>query len=297
MDPSYSNPAFGAGAGGQPQQPVFGAGGAQVPISSGTGDIVLAPEKKSHKGVIIALVLAVLIIGGLFAVVFLTRSSGNANVGNNAKLAFNKYANYILYGEDSDKALEGEYDDGKNYMIDELDLSDEDAVERFFSKADDLWGQFDASLSDTNNNTSETVADYYGNYYLISLIYRLDDGFEKALDLRLESAGEAAAKEEVTARYKNFVNSNYAPVKEYGQKMVDYYNLYVEDVANMINAGCFTETGCVNYDSTAISEQMENDLADASEIEDAAKINIVEGCWSLDSVLNGKTVISEGENA
>ena len=279
MDPSYNN------LGG------LGSGGAPTPIRSDTGDIIITPEKKkTRKKVIIVAIVAFLIISGLFAVMFLMPKGG---ADNDTKLAFYRYANYLLYGEDSDKALEGEYDYRRNYAVDELDLSDENEANNFFSKADELWDRFDASIGNMNGSIKDEANDYFGNYYLISLIYRLSDDFEKDLDLQLERSGETMAKEKITARYKTFVNSDYETVKNYGQKMIDYYNLYVDDAVAMTAAGCFTEMGCAAYDNAVISEQMENDLAEASEIENNAMIKTVENCWRLNDVLNGKTVESE----
>lgn len=304
MDPSYSNPAFGAGAGGQPQQPVFGAGGVQVPISSGTGDIMLAPEKKSHKGVIIALILAVLIIGGLFVAVFLMRGGGNSGVSGDAKIAFNKYANYLLYGEDSDKELEEEYDGAsEEYAIygivaerDKVNNKGEALVDEFFAKADGLWNNFYSNLSDDDlSRMGDYLSEYHENFDFTKLFLTTpklsDDGFvEKYMTMN-----ESSLNQWIRDRFSKFVNSNYNSIKEYGEKGIQYYVMYADYLKQIRSIGCLDETEkmiipCEQLDAIGLSSEMIELGNWVNNYENEAISATFDDCWVIERLLNGENV-------
>lgn len=127
MDPSYNN-SFGT----------------QPPVSSGTGDIILQPDKpaKSKKGIFIGIgVLLVLLVVAL--VVFLVTGGGKGSNGSGSssndnvsvETAFNRYANYLVSGEvkDSEVAI------NDDTIFSFTESYTDDAV---LKKATELYGVF-----------------------------------------------------------------------------------------------------------------------------------------------------------
>ena len=130
MDSSNSD-SFGSfgvsgGAGGASGSGVIASGsdsgaamptGVPVGISSG-GPVAIGggmQEKKGKKwiaAVVLFVVFAVALVGGYFLVSYLLPRQDNGDVvvdKGNSKIEFNRYANYILYGKDSDADIN--YDD------------------------------------------------------------------------------------------------------------------------------------------------------------------------------------------
>lgn len=132
----------------QPIQPVPVSPNATV--ATGTGDIKLPGEKKSHKKVwiffgIVAL-LGVIAAGVVFAVTNGILGGGSANTEQNAKKAFDRYATYALLGEAKDE-LTGEYDRREAYT---LALKTEEAS---YDAA--YWERASRLLSDATNAAAE----------------------------------------------------------------------------------------------------------------------------------------------
>lgn len=293
MNPSYNNPAFGAGSGGQPQQPVFGASGVQTPVGSGAGDIVLAPEKKSHKGVIIALILAVLIIGGLFIVMFLIpRGSGSVNVSDATKLAFNKYANYLLYGEDSDKALEGEYDEINIYKLDEIRSEDAKAVTNYFKTANELLTNFESLMSgNTNNDLVTVINNYRADFELVRLTFDKEYINEEELVSEVMNNDLDTTKTWVTDKYSSLAKSNYDNIKKYAEAEINYYQLYAEYLEGVKGAGCLNiEEGviCENYSNDELALQIAEISDEVNDMVLNADHNILKNCWNISGLINGE---------
>lgn len=268
----------------QPMAPV------QTPISSGTGDIVLAPEKKSHKGVIIALVLAALIIGGLFAAVFLMRG-GNSGTNGDAKTAFNKYANYLLYGEDSDKALEGEYDESNIYKLDEIRSEDAKAVTNYFKTANELLINFESLMGgNTNNDLATVINNYRADFELVRLTFTKEYISEDELINEVVDNELGAVKDWIANKYNNLTNSNYDSVKQYAEAEINYYQLYAEYLENLKTRGCF---GGGNACDAGVDENLEAKMMEYREtalsIESDAVRGILNNCWTIEKLIDGET--------
>lgn len=291
MNPSYPNSASGVGSGGQPQQPVFGAGGMQTPISSGVGDIMLAPEKKSHKGVIIALILAVLIIGGLFVVMFLMpKSGGNINASEDIKLAFNRYANYLLYGKESDAEIKGEYNADNIYYIDEMRNKDSEVVAKYFETANGLLSDFESLVGNTNNDLMTVVNDYRADFELVRLTFGKIYIDDQELVNEVMNNNLEATKVWINNKYSYLVNSNYDNVKQYAKAEVDYYEAYADYLEKLKSGGCLSiEEGitCEIDGGLELDQQVGNAYSVATGYTAKAQNKILSGCWTISAMLYG----------
>ncbi|MBR3132405.1 hypothetical protein IKG33_03300 [Candidatus Saccharibacteria bacterium] len=103
MNPSYDNGFGGFSSGG------IASGGGAMPINSGTGDIVLnsgASKEKSKKWLVIGCIAVVLIIAIVLMLLSTFKGNGTEDELNiSVKEAFNKYGNYLLYGNDSTEEI------------------------------------------------------------------------------------------------------------------------------------------------------------------------------------------------
>ena len=297
MDPSYNN-LGGSNSGGQPassvtpQQPMVSSR-QPMSVSSGTGDIVIAPEKKSHKWVIVAIILAILVIGGLFAAIFLTRNGGSGvNVSNDAKLAFNRYANYLLYGEDSDKALEGEYDEHEIYKLDEMRSENAQAVTSYFKTASELLANFESFTNgNTNGDFITTVDNYRADFELVRLTFNKEYITEEELVNEVLSNNLEDTKTWIASKYANLTKSSYENIRQYAEAEINYYQLYAEYLEKAKDASCLNAEGelaCEDYSDETLELQIEETSDEASKAASSADYNVLRGCWDINKILNGE---------
>lgn len=282
MDSSYSNLGGFGSDGAAPSAP------AQASGSFGTGDIILTPEKKSHKGIII-IALAVLIIGGFFAVMFLTRNGdGNVNISNNAKLAFNKYANYLLYGEDSDKPLEGEYDEDSIYKLDEMWGEDAQAVTNYFKIANELLANFESfTNANTNGDFITTVDNYRADFELVRLTFNKEYITEEELVNEVLSNNLEDTKTWIADKYNSLAKSSYESVKKYAEAEINYYQLYAEYLENLKARGCFGDGAVCD---SSMDENLDSQMAEYEEvvlnIKNDATRNTLSNCWVIEKMMS-----------
>ena len=277
----------------------------QNSISSGTGDIVLAPEKKSRRKLIIILIVMVLIVGGITALVFVF-SRKNLEM-NNYKLAFNEYANYLLYGKDSDEEIKGEYDDDGIYLVYEIKNGDNDinmigmtdstdvsnikvsGVE-FFDKAESLLNN---SFELLNNESASIIneTDKYKEYFELykTIVLSNDSIGASGLQRQIGDDVTTLTKKQVLAQYDAFINSSYSLVRDYGKKAVEFYSLYEKNETNINNAGCTLNDDdmieCVDSGYNEVANTLHDLLLNLSEEKENARKQIVSGCWAISSKL------------
>ena len=269
-----------------PTQPVMPM--QQAPVSSGAGDIILKPEKKSHKSIIIAIVLAVLIIGGLLTVMFLTsKNSGSVNISNDAKLAFNKYANYLLYGEDSDKALEGEYDEDEIYKLDEIRSENAQVVTNYFKTANELLSNFEALINgNANNDFITAVNNYRADFELVRLTFNKEYITEEELINEVLNNNLEDTKTWITNKYASLTKSNYENIKKYAEAEINYYQLYAEYLESLKMKGCFgNNVKCDGGMDETLDSQITEYGETALNIKDNATRNLLSDCWAIEKLM------------
>lgn len=128
---------------------------APMQLTPNNGSIILnngAPKKKVNKWIIVAIVAVVLSLG--LAIVSIIVSNSGSNSGSYPlKTAFNEYANYLLYGEDSDEDITDEYVWGYRYYANSIEAQlDDDAYAEYLDKLkvkyDDFVAYFPSALED-----------------------------------------------------------------------------------------------------------------------------------------------------
>lgn len=288
MDPTYNN-SFGT----------------QSPVSSGTGDIILQPDKpaKSKKGIFIGIgVLLVLLVVAL--VVFLVtgggKGSGGSGSGSNdnvsVETAFNRYANYLVSGEvkDSEVSLsdETEFSFAESYTDDVVLKRATGLYDSFYNKA-----SADENLAINPSLPLERGAQYYqllSEKKTIELIdtdtlyYKyVDSGSGAALNYAKDFYGIGEQKTDAVSLYRQ-------SLYDLAKARVDYWVVYN-------NNGCIVNR---EYDKTCIDnlpyetiEEVSIQLGEASSyIENLDKdiVNrLIRQCVEISNQLNA--VKTDGE--
>lgn len=302
MNSSYFNPAFGVGTGGQPQQPVFGAGEVQMPIDPSKNDIMIAQGKKSRKGIIIVILLVLVFIGGFFAVLFSVSQNSGKNVGENTKLAFNRYANYLLYGEDSDMDLNKErIDNTEDYVANNLITNDDTGdnengvlARDYFSKAEQLWDAFYDGLGDKELANFGGMLDEYKEDFEFTRIFVTNGALDnEQFVAKFMTMDNADIVKWIRKHFAAFVNSNYESIQKYGENGIRYYSLYAEYLEQVKTVGCLSDNGgfvmpCDGLNTLAVSDEMIEIGNQMKVFQDKAIMATFDDCWKIEKILDGE---------
>ena len=265
MDPSYNN-----GVGSQVPQSNLQNGfqqplqSQQPVISSGSEDIVLTgggeDGKKSRKKVIlIVLIIIVILIGGGLLLWQSGVFNGNNNSeqalqANNLEEKYNDYVNYVLLGEDS-------FEKPDVNMIGELtpyfETFEGDSLEEYFSKTNEKFTAFEKDYSKvmTNGVDLNPLKIYFQDFADVWSVSNLD-----ILSIAINEGLEKA---------KNLIDDKFSSIdttgelREYTLAMKNYYNIYLESIAKIINAGC-VNNGMMIHSCYNFSEEEQNKLNDAA---------------------------------
>ena len=208
--------------------------GASVPVSSGADDIVLAPEKKSSKRKLITLVVVLTVVVVAIAF-FVLRNSGSASFSNDAKLIFNSYINYLLYGDDSNTMVEGEYDNDRG---EELFIMLEAAPDQAKSYADNLSVLWDDFVSKTNDfSFGDGISrDDYGKRVKFIASYLTNKS--KVNEEDIIKLAQNNAKKTLVDYFGLYQQYDFGEAREYVENGQLYFNGVIETMNAIKNSGC-----------------------------------------------------------
>lgn len=185
------------------------------PIVSGGGDVVLnnSGDQKSKKGLkwAIGIIVGVLILAGIgVGVMFALK------IKKTDRDYFNEFANYLLYGEESDKDIEGDYVWGYRYYAVSLDVMSSDSyadyLENLKLKYDILYESSYEKLKDYN--------DVFWFFYYSSSYPSISR--REILDDRRNGMSETEIVKKVEDYYAPFVESSNETVRLYGEIWQEY---------------------------------------------------------------------------
>ena len=106
------------------------------------------------------------------------------------------------------------------------------------------------------------------------------------------SLDESSLDKWVENKFSDYTNSKYELVKEYGEKGIEYYGLYVDFLDGLREEGCINaQNEFLECEDSEVAET-ESDLYDMryelDETESTAIDKVVEGCFTISDMLNGK---------
>lgn len=296
MDPTL-NSSFGSfGTGG------VSSGGFSSLVGSGNGDVVISSGTEQKRGkkkwMIVGIGAAVLLV--VIGVVVLIATRGpRLEVSGTAYDAFNRYANYFLYGEDSDAEIEGEYDEDGSYQVDEMYVADNEERNAFWNKATSLLDDFEMELdNEEGDNDGELMAaagDYREEFELMKLTFMSEIVDEAEFYNKTIALGSAEAKAWVEPRFALFTNSEYELVNNYGQAAIEHYQVLADYYEKAKELGCLVENGvneeCLNGDNEELVNLDTEVMLAYDEMDyilGEVDSNVVEGCWELPKLMRGE---------
>lgn len=279
---------------------------ASVPFpSTATGDLNLQPitKKKSRLPLILLATFAVIaVIGG---VVFVAVSGSGKDGGEEpavsveaAREQFNRFANYILYGEPS-SVLTGSYTRGKSY---ELDVQAENAEydSEFWNTALNLLNNtvnIYESLGDAaNSSLLSFLKSYQQDFLFLNQYVSLKDLTVDALFETYIERGAEGTKNYISDYYYELGELESGYSESFAAKLILRDSLFINGVKYYDTAGCLAD-GQLNdecMDNLVLGEaafDLFSDLNDArqsviSEGEDIVR-NLEQSCWTISNWSQG----------
>lgn len=236
-----------------PPQPLrqFSPQSTTSPAAPNMGDIILSdtPPQKSKKGLIIGLIVFVIIlitVGTIFVVSYIQSQSG-ANIHKDSvaiQNKFNKYANYVLYGEDSVEQIQ-DFKAENVYAIDENINNNS-----FLKNADNLYSAFleDFIGSDYDGKVSTSLLST--NEYYNFLIWKNDfSEIDKTELLQIYMDKGLGVAKDYIKNYYNDVDHSNSLVELFAKYDSEYAIYMVEEWAIYDEKGCRQDK---SYDTTCI---------------------------------------------
>ena len=261
-----------------------------APITSGASDIILGstPPKKSKKPLIVTIIIILItIVAGVLAYFIFQQNNNNsvepiATSATNYREAFNEYANYILYGEDSLKNIANTYESDTSYAI--WQAADE-KNETFFNKAKALFNNIVEQLRNSESDIDLVLFNGYANVFDFYYLYNTSPGISNINILeKYIQDGEEATSEYINNNYKVFEeSSNLAQSYARSQKELDLLTL--EQISIAYSNDCI-ENGTIDQnclDSLEINflEQKYDLQKNVQSITYDASRDIVIGCFTV----------------
>lgn len=297
MDSSQNNP-FGSFSSGGVGPGAFSSS----PMMGHSDDIVLAspPQNKSKQKITIIVLVVLIVLALVGCVLWLIGKNRGPNVSGIGKENFYKYANYVLYEKDSTEALNAEYDNEEYYAMEGLSEMNESKRKAFLLTSENLLNDFENNLEKVTDKTFlDEFSSYKESFVLVKMINTtpgLDDaGFVN----QYFSLDESSLDKWVENKFSDYTNSKYELVKEYGEKGIEYYGLYVDFLDGLREEGCINaQNEFLECEDSEVAET-ESDLYDMryelDETESTAIDKVVEGCFTISDMLNGKYDKKEGD--
>lgn len=271
-----------------------------TPIASGGGDIVLSsgPEKKSRKGlvVIIVVVAILLIVGGLIAMIFFSNQPKTVKQGT-AQSEFNRYANYLINGEDSPEELKENTDESGEegapviYSMVEFDEEGESAL--YMQQLESLWDGFINVSGNFTLSNGLTNEDYISRLNFLVLYVNNGDEMsenkitEMVFSKNLDEINEAIEK--YTNTYRNY---EFLEATNFASSLTGLYEQIAEMTNELKEAGCIDSAGeqtCPDesydeierkYDLVSYYHDMLNDITSIMDY-------LVSNAWNINEAIQG----------
>ena len=297
MDSSQNNP-FGSFSSGGVGPGAFSSS----PMMGASDDIVLAspPQNRSKQKITIIVLVVLVVLALVGCVLWLIGKNRGPNVSGIGKENFYKYANYVLYEKDSSEVLKDEYDKEEYYAMEGLSEMNESKRKAFLLTSENYLNDFENNLEKVTDKTFlDEFSLYKESFVLVKMVNTtpaLDDaGFiNQYFILNENDLGKW-----VDDKFSEYINSKYELVKQYGENGVKYYELYADYLDGLKEEGCIGAQNefleCEDSETAGIESDLYDVRYGLDEIESAAVDKVVEGCFTISDMLNGKYDKKEGD--
>ena len=254
-----------------------------APMSMGTGDIILSNEPKKKKiGVVLLIVLiALIVLVGVGYLIWSNTGTGGEIKTAGVKGAFNRYANYFMYGEDESDKFEVRSVEADTVESEIVEVGDIEVTESIEAEvvAKSYFEKQTKTLSAERVEYFKNIETYFGDFY---------DVYSKVLNKGQSEGAEQDGDAEILSALNNYSNklkvvTNYYEGNIVVQPMVvDKYLAGGEsDVKELIDStlAIYKDVGEIygmNYYNIALKR--------ANEMLDLVKLYKAQGCVVDDGV-------------
>lgn len=243
MDPSYNGNFNGANPGGMNPG---GFPGNNMPISSGTGDVVLSggQKKQGKKSFIVLIVLAViLVVVGVVFVVFNPLSPASLNGQSGGQLsayqAFARYSNYYMYGNDDVEVNnEATDNDSQTFFSSIMASEDFDARKNYLTNLRNYYEEFHNTFiqgTEIEDSVSNLLSDYGKKVKVATYYYSgVDLDRQTLVEVYTEKGSQGVIE---------LIATTFAPYESVGE-------LYGKNYYDLVTKYAYTEEKLIEvYDS------------------------------------------------
>ena len=296
MDSSQNNPFGSFSSGGA------GPNGFSTPVSSGANDDIIlsgsAPQKSNRKLIIGIVVGVILLIGAVAGFLMMQGKNGGLGVSESSKEKFNRYANYLLYGNDSTNALEGEYNENDGAAIYTALVEDSKIVIPYADSVGKYWDEYSSSTSNFTLSNDVTRDDYDKRVQFMVLFLKssIKMNPDKIAELA-ETSTKADINKALDAYFDGFKQFDFGEAMAFVTFGRQYYEGRAELLMMLQDAGCIS-SGDDNNTQPTCSEQVLTESNDKGEevVNNYVKMNeqiknivkyLVENVWQINGRLNG----------
>lgn len=266
-------------------------------MSQKSGQFSNRPNPLVMIGIIIVGVAAIIVL--IIASMSTGEKDNNQNTDSRQagdyKTEFYQYANYIISGEESDKALAHNKSETQTYALDKaLKSEDEKQKRSFLDKAKTLLSNFyidftEAKLDDVDQISK--VKSYRDSFMMIYLYETNEKLLDGNIMVTYYEQSEDAAKKLIEGSYTALVDSDSDFAKSYGGQLREYGKLLLTRYISYKNNGCFKDTGldikCVNglsYDSDVA--ELEKYKRIITQTYNNTVSDLVAECWDISSLIS-----------
>ena len=294
MNPSYNgsfgtgNPGgqvpggFGSGSfGGAPQgMTPQGFASQGQPIGSGGGDIVLGvsgEQRKSKKWLVVVGVVVMVVLVVLMVMMGVRGNGNSAVISNDAKTAFNRYANYFLYGDSKNDEMTDEIPAlAETAFIKQTESISEGS--NYFQGLKALFDTFNGSINsylDEGDVYSSALIETYNSELSFITTYYDNDTLTREGILRVYNEGGKNKADE-------YIRELSDPFKNVGIiNDFNYYNLMLSwGDGNLSLIMFYEKNGCLNegqidYDCAAQKTNDESKMISSDISKNSAEMDMV----------------------
>ena len=270
-------------------------------VGSGKGDVLVRGGASKRRLLAISgvVLFSVTLIGvAIFALIMTTNRANNPELTLETK--FNRYANYLLFGEEKDEKPRGEFDLDTTYEVDRQ-LKAKNIDENYWQTTRTLLSDTIMGYSGMEKTAAPelgSVLDGYKMTYDFIYLYRqLGDINKSSVIATYLNSGVVAAEEEIANFYGRFSNSELQIAKEYTKQriaqnsaLVKLYEIY--NSIGCIQDGEIDEIFCNATPNALLSEEFTTSnmtLAEAdaraNQILKQAIRSLKDGCWRISDQL------------
>lgn len=240
-------------------------------------------------------------------IIFSITKSGPSRIAAASEKKFHQYANYLLFGEDKDTALPGEYDRWSVYDLEEQLEGDAfgqaywDKTETLLNESVDKYHE----MGDSANSTLLAALDEYRSAFQFLRAYRqLAEPNESTIISTLVDSGKSAAVSYIKEIFEPLLEFNVIYADSYVDYKIAQYSAFIDYYEQYNAAGCLTSgevnNSCPQIDEAALLQHI--DTADQYDfLAEETIVSLIQfltqDCWAISKQFQNPIILPSEKEA